>query len=313
MCDSQGMELRQLECFVAVAEESNFTRAAARLHVVQSAVSATIAALERDLHTQLLQRSSRKVQLTEAGSALLPKARATLAAAREARDAVDDITGGIRGVLRVGTLTSLGLIDLPALLGQFHREHPAVTVNVVTAASHGGSVGLTEAVAEGRLDIAFVSIPGRSPVGVRLTHLAIVSLYLVVPVGHALAGRREVTLSDLAGESFIDFPTSYGNRAVTDRAFAAAGLQRHVAIEINNVKTGPDFIRHGLGVALLPPEIFAAEPHDDLVTVPISGADLQWPISLATPSGRSPSAAARAFEQIVVQQLPGTEPASDQT
>jgi DNA-binding transcriptional LysR family regulator len=305
------MELRQLECFVAVAEESNFTRAAARLHVVQSAVSATIAALERDLHAQLLQRSSRRVLLTEAGSALLPKARATLAAARAARDAVDDFTGGIRGVLRVGTLTSLGLIDLPAMLGQFHRDHPAVTVSVVTAAPNGGSIGLAEAVAEGRLDLAFVSLPGRSPSGVRLADLTVADLCLVVPVGHALADRSEVTLFDLAGESFIDFPTSYGNRAVTDRAFAAAGIQRHVAIEINNIRTGPDFIRHGLGVALLPREIFKSDSHDDLVTVPITGADLKWPVSLAAPLGRSPSAAARVFEQIVDQHLAGTERAGE--
>ncbi|MFE9727325.1 LysR family transcriptional regulator [Streptomyces sp. NPDC005794] len=295
------MELRQLECFVAVAEESSFTRAAARLHVVQSAVSATIAALEGELHTRLLERTSRRVSLSDAGRALLPKARAALDAVRDARDAVDDVNGGVRGTLRVGTLSSLGMIDLPALLGRFHREHPAVSVRLATAASGGGSPGLLDALTEGRLDLAFVSIPGSPPPGAQWRDLTTTPLDLVVPAGHRLALQSRVALGDLAGEAFIDFPSGYGNRAVTDRAFAAAGLQRHVAIEITAIGAGADFVRHGLGVALLPRG--STEPGADLVSLPITGADLNWPISLATPGNRTPSAAARAFERLVDQPL----------
>ncbi|MEU5629636.1 MULTISPECIES: LysR family transcriptional regulator [Streptomyces] len=295
------MELRQLECFVAVAEESSFTRAAARLHVVQSAVSATIAALERELHTRLLERTSRRVDLSEAGRALLPKARAALDAVRDARDAVDDVNGGVRGTLRVGTLSSLGAIDLPALLGRFHREHPAVSVRLATAASRGGSPGLVEALAEGRLDLAFVSIPGSPPPGAQYRDLTATPLDLVVPAGHRLAVQSRVALGELAGEVFVDFPSGYGNRAVTDRAFAAAGLPRHVAIEITAIGTGADFVRHGLGVALLPRG--GTEYDDGLVALPVTGVDLNWPISLATPDNRTLSAAARAFERLVDQHV----------
>ncbi|MET7355343.1 LysR family transcriptional regulator [Streptomyces mirabilis] len=295
------MELRQLECFVAVAEESSFTRAAARLHVVQSAVSATIAALEAELHTRLLERTSRRVSLSDSGRALLPKARAALDAVRDARDAVDDVTGGVRGTLRVGTLSSLGMIDLPALLGRFHREYPAVAVRLATAASDGGSPGLLQALTEGRLDLAFVSMPGPPPPGAQCRDLTATPLDLVVPAGHRLARQSRVGLGELAGEAFIDFPSGYGNRAVTDRAFAAAGLQRHVAIEITAIGAGADFVRHGLGVALLPRG--SAEPDADLVSLPITGADLNWPMSLATPGNRTPSAAARAFEHLVDQHL----------
>jgi DNA-binding transcriptional LysR family regulator len=298
------MELRQLECFIAVAEESSFTRAAARLHVVQSAVSATIAALEGELHIRLLERTSRRVSLSDAGRALLPKARAALDAVRDARDAVDDVKGGVRGTLRIGTLSSLAVIDLPALLGRFHREHPAVSVQLATAASCGGSPGLVEALAEGRLDLAFVSIPG-SPLpgahGAQWRDLTATPLDLVVPAGHRLADQSRVALGELAGEAFIDFPSGYGNRAVTDRAFAAAGLQRHVAIEITAIGSGADFVRNGLGVALLPRG--STESDDGLVALPVTGADLNWPISLATPGNRTSSAAARAFERLVDQQL----------
>lgn len=114
------MELRQLEYFIAVAEERNFTRAAGRLHIVQSAVSAAIKSLERELGTPLFERTSKHVALTDAGAALLPKARGTLDAVRDARDAVDEVRGGLRGTLRIGTLNSVAVIDVPVVLGAFH-------------------------------------------------------------------------------------------------------------------------------------------------------------------------------------------------
>src|SRR5262249_9884044 len=122
--DDRHVELRHLEYFVAVAEELSFTRASRRLHVVQSGVSSAIQGLERDLGAALFDRDRHKVTLTEAGRALLPEARATLAAAQAAADAVAEATAGLRGTLSIGTMTSTGPIDLPALLGRFHEQHP---------------------------------------------------------------------------------------------------------------------------------------------------------------------------------------------
>jgi len=285
------MELRQLEYFVAVAEEKNFTRAAARLHIVQSAVSATIKALERELGAPLLDRNSKRVLLTDAGAALLPRARATLDAAREAADAVAEVHGGLRGTLRLGTLTSVRLIDLPALLGEFHRRHPGVVLQ--TSAAHSGSQGLVDALLDRRLDLAFVSLPGPPPAGLTLIGLASSVLDLVVPVGHPLAERDSVPLAELAGLDFVDSPVGYGNRAVVDRAFAAASLARRVAVEITDIGTGVDFVRNGLGVALLPRFILADAP--GVVTLTVDDADLEWPLSLARAADRRPGAAARAM------------------
>ncbi len=118
------MELRHLEVFVAVAEELSFTRASNRLHLVQSGVSSAIKALERDLGAKLFDRDRHRVVLTDAGQVLLPEARATLAAAQAARDAVSEAQGGLRGTVTVGTMLSTGPLDLPGLLGRFHRAHP---------------------------------------------------------------------------------------------------------------------------------------------------------------------------------------------
>ncbi|MDX3071196.1 LysR family transcriptional regulator [Streptomyces sp. NPDC088354] len=288
------MELRQLEHFVTVAEEANFTRAAARLHVVQSAVSSTIKSLERELGTPLLERTSKRVLLTDAGAALLPRAHAALNAAREAVDAVAEVRGGLRGTLRLGTMSTVGLVDFPALLGAFHRRHPGVLLQTSAAAS--GSQGLIDALLERRLDLAFVSLPGPYPPGVALTDLVTSVLDLVVPVGHPLAQRRTASITDLAGLDFVDFPESYGIRTVADLAFAAASVTRRVALEITDAPTGVAYVRNGLGVALLPrPALAEAE---DVATLTIDDANLDWPFSLAAPSGRTPSAAARALVAI---------------
>jgi len=295
------MELRHLEYFVAVAEERNFTRAAARVHVVQSAVSATIKALERELGAPLLDRDSKRVDLTDAGVALLPKARLALDAARDARDAVSQVRGGLRGTLRIGALTSVGLIDLPALLGEFHRRHPGVHLQLSIAPS--GSQGLVDALTERRLDLAFASIPGQPPAGIKLTELGRSPIDLVVPDDHPLAERGSVPIEDLAGLDFIDFPVGYGNRTVVDRAFTAAAIARNVAIQVTDIATGTDYVRHGLGIALLPRFIIGSPP--GITSLTVTGADLQWPLSLATSAARTSGAAAHALMKLLQDHLPG--------
>ncbi|BBH63392.1 LysR family transcriptional regulator [Actinoplanes sp. OR16] len=292
------MELRQLEYFVAVAEEQSFTRAATRLFVVQSAVSAAVKALERDLGVPLLERNSKRVLLTDAGTALLPRARFALDAARDARDAVAEVRGGLSGTLRIGTLTSIRIIDLPAVLGEFHRRHPGVLLRTVAAPS--GSAGLIEALTEHRLDLAFVSLPQVRPKGVRLIELASSVLDLVVPEDHPLAEKEHVHITELAGQDFIDSPVGYGNRSVTDRAFDAAGVPRRVTIEITDIGTGVAHVRHGLGIALLPRFVLPAQRG-----IPVAGADLIWPLSLAIADDRRPGAASRALIDLLIERIRG--------
>jgi len=295
------MELRQLEYFVAVAEERSFTAAAVRLYVVQSAVSAAIKSLERELGVTLLERTSRRVALTDAGAALLPHAQATLDSARDAQDALAEARGGLRGTVRVGTMTSVGVIDVPHLLGDYHGRHPGVLLRLSAAPS--GSMGLIAAVVDRRLDLAFVSIPGENPAHITLTDLARIPMDVVLPVDHPLAGSASVAVGDLAGYDFIDSPDGFGNRAVADRAFAASGADRRVTIELNDIATAPAYVRSGLGIALLPR--FALHDAQGTVVVPVSGADLDWPMSLATPSDRTPSAAAAALIELILDAATG--------
>jgi DNA-binding transcriptional LysR family regulator len=147
----QPLNLEYLRRFVVVAEELSFTRASARLHLVQSGVSSAVKALERDLGTELFDRDRHRVLLTDVGQVLLPEARATLAAAQAARDAVSQAQGGLRGTITVGTMLSTGPLNLPGVLERFHRAHPGVTVRLRMAAS--GSAGLARQVLDGSLDL----------------------------------------------------------------------------------------------------------------------------------------------------------------
>ncbi|MFJ4923095.1 LysR family transcriptional regulator [Streptomyces sp. NPDC088725] len=294
------MNLHNLEYFVAVAEELNFTRAAQRLHVVQSGVSAAIRALEKELGVALFERSSQRVSLTPAGEALLPQAHATLEAAQAARDAVLETHGQLRGTLRIGSMTSISLLDVPALLGRYHAEHPQVALRLRVSPS--GSAGLAQSVIAGDLDVAFVSLGDRVPAGLTTRDLVAVRMVLVTPRDHRLAGQDDVTLPELADEQFIDSPVGYGNRDLVDRAFAAAGLTRRVSLEAPDIGTTTAYVRHGLGVAFLP-EFVVGEDTEDLRILEVSDHSLIWPMSIAVSSQRRRSATLRAMLDLIDQYL----------
>ena len=289
------MELRQLAVFVAVAEEGSFTRAADRLHVVQSAVSAGVRNLERELGARLFDRSTHKVALSDAGRALLPEARATLEAAGAARDAVDAIKGAVGGTVVLGTLQAQGMrfIDVPEALAEFHSEHPGVEVQI----RQGGSLEMTTKVREGQLDLAFVALPDQRFPGVELLSLASEPIVLAVAADHPLASRRGVELAALESETIIEFPEGWGVRMANDRAFAAAGATRHIAYEVADTGSVIGFVRHGLAVGLLPRSFF--DDTGGVVFVPIRGHAAEFVTGIATPSNRRSTAAARALLEVL--------------
>jgi DNA-binding transcriptional LysR family regulator len=242
------VELRQLRYFVAVAEEQHFTRAARRLHVAQSGLSASIRSLERELGASLFQRNTRQVQLTTAGQAFLAEARRALAASDAARDAVAAVQGLLRGTLAIGTLQCLHVVHLPTVLAGFLAAHPGLEVRL----RHGGSGELVEEVATGRLDVAFVSRPARCPDDVTVTTLAGEPLVLACAPAHPLATRTGVALTELADERFVDFQPDWGTREAVDLALAAAAVERRVPLEVTDVHSLLDLVACDLGVALVP-------------------------------------------------------------
>jgi DNA-binding transcriptional LysR family regulator len=245
------MELRQLEYFAAVAEEANFTRAAERIHVAQPAVSAQIQRLERELGQPLLDRSRRTVRLTAAGEAVLPYARAALAAVVDIRVAVDELAQLVRGTVTIGTVTSHN-VDMPSLLADFHADYPQVEITLSTDSSDA----LIEKVRSGRLDAAIVSVgPGEQPDGLDTEVATDEAIVAVVSPTDKLASRKTIRLTDLADHPLIALPVGAGIRHQFDAACAKAGVTPRIAFEATTPVALADLAERGLGVAIVPASV----------------------------------------------------------
>jgi len=291
------MELRQLEVFVAVADEGSFTRAATRLHVVQSAVSATIRKLEAELGVTLLNRTTHRVELSDAGALLLPEARRTLEAAAAARDIAAQLRGGLRGTVRIGTMQAQSTysVSLAALLADFRTRHPDVDFDV----RQRGSAVTARMLRDGQLDLGLVGLGERDAPGLDLVPLAREEMRLACAHDHPLARRDAVELADLSDETIADSPPEWGTRIAIDRAFGLAGVRRAVAYEINDNPSIVDFVRHGLAVAVLPPSLVAGTT--GVTLVPIRRHAPVFTISLATARGRRLATAAGALRDAIAE------------
>jgi DNA-binding transcriptional LysR family regulator len=284
--DNCGMDTRQLEYFVAVAEELNFTRAASRMFAVQSTVSAGIRALERDLGTTLFMRSTKSVALSPAGEVLLPEARLALEAIDRVRNAAS--SAGVRGRLRVGIFTNVGFVDLPKLFGEFHQLHPLVDLQLGASAS--GSTGLADDVRHGRVDVAFMGLPVQDLAGLEVQTLAETRFVAVLPLGHPLSAATSVTLRDLSDERFVDTPAGFGNRVVIERAFAEAGIARVVSTVVSDLSEIPRFVAAELGIAVVPELTLVTPP--GTVAIPVVRPAVEWQLSVISRPNPSPAVAA---------------------
>ncbi|QRY48716.1 LysR family transcriptional regulator [Mycolicibacterium boenickei] len=282
------MELRQLEYLVAVAEEESFTKAAARMHVAQSGVSAQILLLERELGQRLFDRSRPAVRLTKVGTALLKHARAALAAVADAKQVADEYGVALRGHVSVGLAASSSLaFDLVDMLAQFHRDHPLVEISLLEA----NTDDLVNGLLDGRHDVAIISPPATVPPDLRLQLVADERLVAVMSPDHPFAGRSALVLEDLTGCQLITFSSTIGTRSTIDAAFTAAGIQPHVAIEASDPNVLAELASGGLGVALIP-EPYARARDSRLHVMQIADLDLRGCLALVWNSARKPSASA---------------------
>lgn len=241
------MELRQLEYFVAVAEEANFTRAAERVHISQSGVSAQIRQLERELGAELIDRSGRGATLTEAGAAALGHARAALAAADALRQSVDEVNALLRGTIVIGMVTACTVTGLFEALDSFHRAHPGIEITLV----EDNSDRLVERLRGGELDLAFVGTTEAHPQGIDSLVIVNDRLIAAVPPDHALARRKAIETCDLAEYPIVCMPEGTGLRAAFDQACASRGVRPYVAMQATAPGTIADLAARGLGVAIL--------------------------------------------------------------
>ena len=242
-----GIELRHLRYFLAVAETSHFTRAAHRLHVTQPTLSHQIRQLEGQLNTPLFDRIGRRTRLTAAGEVLLPHVRRMLRELEDASTAIGELHGLKRGRLNVGIVQTVNACVIPEIVARFSAAHPGIQV----AGSEMPTEDIESGIEAGRLDlgISFVPPQSRKLEGRRLFTEELVA---VVPEGHSLAGRRRLPVRALEGMPLVLLSAKYCTRELIQRAFAEAGVQPSVQVEMNSVESILSTVRQTQLTTILP-------------------------------------------------------------
>lgn len=242
------VDLRKLRAFVVVAEERHFGRAAERLFVAQPALSQTIKTLEADLGVKLLDRSTRRVDLTHTGARLLERAREILAAVDDAVAEARRIEAGEEGSLRLGFIGSASFGLMPALARALGDELPRLRLDLTgDLLSHEVAARL----ADGTLDVGILRPVDLGP-GVHSRVLRSEPLLAALPTGHPAVGAS-VSLATLAGEDFVGYLSRSSAMAATVlQACQAAGFTPAIRAEVRETATLVAFVASGLGVALVP-------------------------------------------------------------
>jgi DNA-binding transcriptional LysR family regulator len=283
------VELRQLEHFLAVVEEGSFSRAAARVFMVQSSLSASVLALERHLGTELFIRGRRGAELTDAGLALVTPARTVLAHAHRARDAVGEVRGLLRGSVRIAALSVPRSIDIIETIRRFRTEHPGVEVQVLPADARS----MVDLVADGRVDFAITPWTDRIGSTLHFEPLLSTRLAVVCPAGHRLAGATDVDPRELVEESIIDLPQGWQARTLFDGVMEEHGLARQVSLEVHDWFSVLSMTQRGMGISYGPRECIDVEAFGVGVAT-LAGGPL-WELGIASRDEALRGAAGRAF------------------
>jgi len=281
------MDINGLRAFVTVATLESFSAAADHLFLTQPAISKRVAGLEAELGTVLFDRIGRRVTLTEAGRALLPRARELIAQFAELRRIASNLSREVGGVLPMGTSHHVGLRRLPPVLRSFSSRYPGVRLDIRFMDSEAAC----RAVETGELELAVVTLPSTPPESLYVTEIWPDPLEFVAAAEHALCSAAHLGLSELTRyPAVLPGPGTY-TRGILDRAVAAAGLTLNIAISTNYLETLKMLVATGLGWSLLPATMLDAS----IRRLPITASRLRRSLGLVTRRGRTLSNAARTM------------------
>jgi DNA-binding transcriptional LysR family regulator len=303
------MELRQLRYLVALDEERHFTRAAQRLHIAQPALSQQIQKLERDVGLPLVERTTRRVGLTDAGLLLVEHARRAIAEVDDALAELADMAGARTGHVNIGAMQSLGPFDLSVLLAAFNSEHPQVELTVREEVSDH----LLQMLHADAVDLAFLSVT--EPIDQdELASQLLLSEELVALLApdHPLAHRKKLRLAELQHERFITFREGAGIRRIIVEGAQSAGFTPRIPFETNEMWRGRAMASRGLGITIVP-ESDGRVPGHPVAVVPLHSPRLARDITLVWRRHRRLSPAARAFLAMAQLAGPTGSPTGEET
>jgi DNA-binding transcriptional LysR family regulator len=296
------MDTRQLAAFCAVVERRSFSQAADRLGVTQPAVSLQVRALEKRLGTQLLDRSGRRVEPTEAGWRLYRGAQRMLALEDQlVADVAASGEGALAGDLVLGASTGPAAVAIPVALAEFQRQNPDVRVFLTVSDTHS----IVERVAARELELGIVGAARRHR-GVRFEPFFSDQVILACPPGHAFAGRS-ITLEELRGDTLILMQEGAGVRQVVEDALRRQGLRLRdldVRLELGLQESVRRAVEAGYGVTFISRTAVEADlAAGRLAEARVAGLDVTREISLASATGRARTRVADAFVAFAREQL----------
>lgn len=276
-----------LTAFMAVAETGSFSAAAERLYITQPAISKRIALLEQQLEARLFDRVGRQIKLTEAGNALLPRARQVLMDVEDMARAIHDLSGEVSGKLRIGTSHHIGLHRLPPVLRQFSKDYPKVTLDIHFIDSEEA----WEGVLHGELEMGVVTLPPQPDERLHSEVIWQDPLVFMCAPEHPLARKDHLTLEALTGHSAIlPSPVTF-TRGIVERLFDEHKLKLDIAMSTNYLETIHMMVSIGLGWSVLP----ATMVDKGVVQLPVDAPLPQRQLGVVTHPARSQSNAAQAF------------------
>jgi DNA-binding transcriptional LysR family regulator len=287
------MDLGQLETFLVVAREKSFSRAAERLYRTQPAISLSLKRLEEELGEILLDRTTKGGSLTDAGATLLPLAQRMLDLRKQILDTFGALKGLHQGGLNIGANESVTEFLLPKILLAYQQAHPAIRIQ----AYRQGSERIPAEVLERRLDVGFVSYDPMHP-ELKSEIILRDQMVLVVPPGHRLARKKEISIEALGQETFVGHHAQTPTRNAIIDLFARCGTPLRMTMELGSLATIQDFVALGAGVAILPRMTVAeAIRLGRLAEVPVRELQIEKLIRTVTRREEALSHAAKAFLQ----------------
>ena len=295
---AQHLSSRQLDAFIALAEQRSFTRAAALCHLSQPAFSALIRAMEDDLGLRLFDRSTRHVDMTPEGHSFLDSARRIRSEITLALASVRDAATLQRGRVAVALLPSLAAGWLPGVLAQYRTAHPGIEIDIADVLSEP----CIERVASGRADFALAAIRADTP-ALQAEPFCSDSFYLVCPGDHALARRRKsITVADLAAWPFIHLARTSSVRQYLEAALHPQPMR--TVMEVEQLATVMGMVRAGMGISVVPALTLFHFDQPGLVTRPLVLPGLTRQIYLVRRRDESLSVAAQALYALVMALRP---------
>jgi LysR family transcriptional regulator, hydrogen peroxide-inducible genes activator len=286
------MELHQLRYFVAVADEGNFSRAAAKVRVAQPSLSQQIRKLEAEMGQPLFDRLPRSVVLTEAGRCLLDYARQILASIGDARRCVDELKGKIAGHVAVGAIPTVAPYVLPELVVTFQKHYPDVTLHIVEDVTEG----IARRIEAGELDVALASTCHKSPT-LRVEHLGNEPLLALVSEGHPLAKQTVVSFDDLKSQRFLLLHEMHCLSQQVHHLLESRRLHPEVALAGSQLSTIANMVAAGIGLSIVPQMMVKHHATPGCVSLPFAPPVPERELNLLYNPLRFQSKAAAAFRR----------------